>query len=90
VAVSELNRSRFKLLSKERIAVALATGTIQTLGISESAKAEAIEWVAEQEAAAEASKRIDENRYKTIRLWTIVAAVASIIAAVASVISLFR
>ena len=38
------------MIGRERIAIALATGTIQTLGISDTHKAEAIEWVREQDA----------------------------------------
>jgi hypothetical protein len=36
MALSDLNRDRFRLIGRERIAIALATGTIQTLGISDT------------------------------------------------------
>jgi hypothetical protein len=90
MAVSDLNRDRFRLIGRERIAIALATGTIQTLGISDAHKAEAIEWAREQDAEHEAAQQLETTRFETIRRWTIFAAIASAIAAVASVIALFR
>ncbi len=88
--ISESNRSRFPLIGRDKIAHALATGTIQTLGINENEKAEAIEWVQDQDAQRAAALQLDSSRFETIRKWTIVAAVASVIAAVAAVIGLFR
>jgi hypothetical protein len=75
------NRTRFRLIGKDRIALALATGTIQTLGLSERDKGEAIEWVQEQEADDAAAQLLETKRFEIIRRWTIVAAVASVIAA---------
>jgi hypothetical protein len=88
--ISANSRLRFELIGKDRLALALATGTIQSLGINESFKAEAIEWVQEQEADRAKTKQIEDGRYKTIRAWTIIAAVGSAVAAFASVIALFR
>jgi hypothetical protein len=90
MAISDLNRDRFRLIGRERIAIALATGTIQTLGISDTHKAEAIEWVQEQDAERAAARRLETTRFETIRRWTIAAAIASGIAAIASVVALFR
>jgi hypothetical protein len=90
VTVSDTNRARFQLIGKDRIAVALATGTIQTLGINERDKGEALEWVEQQNAEFAAARELETARYNTIRRWTIVAAIGSVIAAVAAVISIFR
>jgi hypothetical protein len=68
----------------------MATGTIQTLGINERMKSEAIEWVQEQAAELDSARQLEKTRYETILRWTIVAAIASVIAAFAAVISIFR
>ncbi len=88
--ISEINRSRFRLVGRDKIAHALATGTMQTLGINENEKTQAIEWVQQQDAQRAAALQLDSNRFETIRRWTIVAAVASVVAAIAAVIGLFR
>ena len=90
MTITETNRLRFQLIGRDRIAVALATGTIQTLGINERDKGEASEWVQEQEAERTSSRQLETTRFETIRRWTIIAAVASVIAATAAVISIFR
>jgi hypothetical protein len=90
LAISDLNRNKFRLIGREHIAVALATGTIHALGISEAAKPEAIEWVQEQDAERDATRLLETTRFETIRRWTIVAAIASVIAAIASVTALLR
>jgi hypothetical protein len=50
MTISDDNRARFRLIGRDRIALALATGTIQILGINERDKGDATEWVQEQEA----------------------------------------
>ena len=90
MTITENNRLKFQLIGRDRIAVALATGTIQTLGINERDKGEALEWVQEQEAERTSARQLETTRFETIRRWTIIAAVASAIAATAAVISIFR
>ena len=90
MTISESNRAQFQLIGRDRLALALATGTIQSLGISERVKAEAIEWVKEQEVERDTARQLESTRFETIRRWTIVAAIASVIAAIAAVISIFR
>jgi hypothetical protein len=90
MTITENNRLKFQLIGRDRIAVALATGTIQTLGINERDKGEALEWVQEQEAERASARQLETTRFETIRRWTIIAAVASAIAATAAVISIFR
>lgn len=90
MTISEINRARFRLIGKDRIALALATGTIQTLGINERDKGEAMEWVQEQEGERASAQKLETKRFETIRRWTIVAAAASVIAALTGLISLFR
>src|SRR5579863_10274984 len=50
MTISDDNRARFRLIGRDRIALALATGSIQILGINERDKGDATEWVQEQEA----------------------------------------
>jgi hypothetical protein len=90
MTISDINRSRFQLIGRDRLSLALATGTIQTLGINEQSKGEALEWLQEQDAENAAAQRLERTRYETIRRWTIVAAVASVLAAVTGTIALFR
>jgi hypothetical protein len=49
VTISESNRAQFQLIGRDRIAHALATGTIRSIEISESKKSEASEWGREQD-----------------------------------------
>jgi hypothetical protein len=90
MTISDINRSRFQLIGRDRLSLALATGTIQTLGITEQSKGEAVEWLRQQEVEREAAVRLERTRYETIRRWTIVAAVASVVAAFASVVGIMR
>lgn len=90
MTISEANRARFQYLGKDRIAFALAMGNIQSAGINERDKGEAIEWLQEQDAERIAAWQIETQRFEIIRRWTVVAAVASVIAAIAAVVPIFR
>jgi hypothetical protein len=77
--ISNDNRERFQQIGRDRLEFALATGTLQSLGVTENIKAEAKEWLKEQDA-----KRKKEEMLLRV------AAIASVIAAIAAIIALFR
>jgi hypothetical protein len=83
-------RRRFELLGRNRIAEALARGRYPSLGLPQELQEPALEWVAEQDASQATSILFEKARDRSMRIWTIVAAIASVIAAVASVIGLFK
>jgi hypothetical protein len=58
MTISDSNRTRFQSIGRDRIAFALATGSIQSLGIGEQIKAEALEWVQEQETERERERSV--------------------------------
>jgi hypothetical protein len=87
MVISEANRSRFQMIGKDRLALALATGTIHTLGVSEAMKAEAIEWVNERDAERDSARQLEVRRYNAVLRWTIVAAVASLVAAITGIVA---
>jgi len=78
------------MIGKDRLALALATGTIHTLGVSEQQKGEAIASVREQDAKRDSARQVEAQRFITILRWTIVAAVASVVAAITGIAALFR
>jgi DNA transposition AAA+ family ATPase len=93
MAISDENRARFEGIGFEHIKRDVATGGVAYLGIG-TVRAEAKEWVEEQEAKSQreqaAKQNLDNVRFKTILQWTIIAAIASVIAAVTGIVSLFR
>jgi hypothetical protein len=94
MVISDNNRKRFEAVGKRAIQRELVTGGIQYLGINEEVRNEAKQWVEEREAKRERNRtnarEIDQNRFETIRWWTIIAAVAGIVAAVTGVIAILR
>jgi hypothetical protein len=90
MTISDDNRRQFELIGEDQLALALATGTLQSLGMTEDKKQEALEWIAERRTKRDTERQIEDTRSKFMRRWTIVAAIASVIAAVASVAGLFR
>ena len=94
MAISDQIRAHFKAIGKELIQRELAAGDIRYLGISDDKRAQAKEWVEEQEAEVRGhqavAQSLETTRFETIRMWTIIAAVAGAIAALTGVIALFR
>jgi hypothetical protein len=90
MTISDDNRRTFEMLGGDAIAHALATGTLQSLGLTEDKKREAIEWLEELKTNRETERKHETTRANSIFWWTVVAAVASVIAAAASVAGLFR
>ena len=88
MAISRDNRERFHQIGRDRLASALATGTLQSLGITENVKAEAIEWVEEQDDRQERRRELEASlQQKTLR-WAKIAAWAGIIAVVVGILAI--
>jgi hypothetical protein len=45
--ISDTNREQFELTGEDQLAFVLATGTLQSLGMTDDNKREALEWIAE-------------------------------------------
>jgi hypothetical protein len=82
VAISDDNRKLFELVGEDQLAVALATGTLQSLGMTEEKKQEVLEWIAERRAkrALEHPQAATERK-QTLR-WAMTAGRMSIAAVI--------
>jgi len=79
MTISDDNRRQFELIGEHALAFALATGTLQSLGMTEDKKREALDWIAERRAkrAEEKARSLTERR-QTL-LWAKIAGWAAII-----------
>jgi hypothetical protein len=82
-------RSQFERFGADVLAHAVAAGEHSSKGpeldkLLRENRPEILEWLQEQRAEAD---RLETARFKTIRRWTITAAVAGLIAAIAAVIA---
>jgi hypothetical protein len=80
MTISDDNRRRFEQIGRERLASALGTGTLQSLGITENHKAEAIEWVEEQDAKRATARDLEVFRQQQTLRWTKIAVGVGIVA----------
>jgi hypothetical protein len=94
MAVSERNRTRFSAIGLDAVRREVVTGTVTFLGISDDERAQAREWVEQQEAELrrreEDRQALDERRFQIIRRWTIIAAVAGAAAAITGAAALLK
>jgi hypothetical protein len=79
MAISDNNRKQFELIGEDQLALALATGTLQSLGMTEESKREALDWIAErrENRALEHAKAATERK-QTLR-WAKIAGWAAVI-----------
>ena len=88
MAVSQQNRERFQQIGRDRLALALASGTLQSIGITENNKPDAIEWVKEQDIKREAAQEIEISmQQKTLR-WAKIAAWAGIAGVIVGILAI--
>ena len=94
MAVSDQNRKLFEGVGKRAIQRELIIGGIQYLGIGDSKRREAQEWVDEQEIEEAKARKVkaetEHRRFAVIRWWTVIAAIASVVAAATGIMALFR
>lgn len=86
------NRRQFELIGEDQLALALATGTLQSLGMTEDKKQEALKWIAERRAKrAEEHAQAATERKQTLRWakiagwWAIIGVGVSIAAIIVSI-----
>jgi hypothetical protein len=94
MAISENNRNRFENIGLASIRRELAVGSIQFLGLDEGVRAQAKEWISEQDEKVRQEKQeakdLEAQRFNTIRRWTVIAALAGVVAAIAAVIAALK
>ena len=92
MTISDSNRKQFELIGEDQLALALATGTLQSLGMTEERKREALDWIAERRAkralehAQAATERKQTLRWAKIAGWAgsigVLVGIAAIIVAI--------
>jgi hypothetical protein len=88
MTISDDNRRQFELIGEDQLAFALATGTLQSLGMTEEKKQEVLEWIAERRAkratehALAATERKQTLRWAKIAGWSAIIGVCVGIAAI--------
>jgi len=88
MTISDDNRRQFELIGEDQLAFALATGTLQSLGMTEDKKQEALKWIAErrkkraEEDALAATERKQTLQWAKIAGWWAIIGVGVSIAAI--------
>jgi hypothetical protein len=92
VVISDRNRALFEGIALSAIRRELALGSINYLGTDQDPRrAQAREWVAEQDAQLEKEKRdaraLETRRFRSILGWAIAGVIVAVVAAAAAVIA---
>jgi hypothetical protein len=88
MTISDSNRKQFELIGEDQLALALATGTLQSLGMTEENKREALDWIGKRRAkravehAEAATERKQTLRWAKIAGWSAIVGVGVGIAAI--------
>jgi hypothetical protein len=83
-------RERFQQIGRDQLALALATGKFQSLGLTEDMKPAAIEWVREEDAKRDSARTAEVSMQQSTLRYAKIAAWAAIVGVGISLLTLFR